>query len=132
MRDGWVLTGDLVRRDSDGYFWFEGRKKQIIVRDGFNISPQEVEEVIYTHPALLEAGVIGMPDPVEARGQRVLAFVALRYGCIASEDELRGHARRRLVDLKVPEEIVFLKTLPKGISGKINRSALKDLRLVAA
>jgi long-chain acyl-CoA synthetase len=132
LRDGWVFTGDLVRRDSDGYFWFEGRKKQIVVRDGFNISPQEVEEALYTHPAVLEAGVIGMPDPVKARGERVLAFVALREGCVAGEDELREHARRRLVDLKVPGEIVFLEKLPKGISGKVNRSALKDLPLVAA
>jgi long-chain acyl-CoA synthetase len=73
-----------------------------------------------------------MPDPVKARGQRVLAFVALRGGCVASEDELKEHARRLLLDLKVPGEIVFLEKLPKGISGKINRSALKDLQLVAA
>jgi long-chain acyl-CoA synthetase len=131
LRDGWFFAGDLVRRDSDGYFWFEGRKKQIIVRDGFNISPQEVEEAIYTHPAVLEVGVIGMPDPVEARGERVLAFVALRDGCVTSEDELREHARRRLADLKVPEQIVFLETLPKGISGKIQRAALKQLQFAA-
>ncbi|HYZ85598.1 MAG TPA: AMP-binding protein [Bryobacteraceae bacterium] len=132
LRDGWLFTGDLVRRDSDGYFWFEGRKKQIIVRDGFNISPQEIEEALYIHPAVLETGVIGMPDPVEARGERVLAFVALRDGCVASENELREHARRRLVDLKVPEEILFLEKLPKGISGKIDRAALKQLQLAPA
>jgi long-chain acyl-CoA synthetase len=132
LRDGWLFTGDLVRRDSDGYFWFEGRKKQIIVRDGFNISPQEVEEAIYTHPAVLEVGVIGIPDSVEARGERVLAFVALRDGCATSEDELREHARRRLADLKVPERILFLEKLPKGISGKIQRAALKQLQLAAA
>jgi long-chain acyl-CoA synthetase len=132
LRDGWLVTGDLVRRDSDGYFWFEGRKKQIIVRDGFNISPQEVEEAIYSHPAVLEVGVIGMPDSVEARGERVVAFVALRDGCVTSEEELREHARRRLADLKVPEKIVFLKKLPKGISGKIQRSALKQSQLAAA
>lgn len=132
LRDGWLFTGDLVRRDSDGYLWFEGRKKQIIVRDGFNISPQEVEEAIYTHPAVLEVGVIGMPDPIEARGEQVLAFVALRDGCVTSEDELREHARRRLADLKVPEKVLFLEKLPKGISGKIQRSALKQLQLVAA
>jgi long-chain acyl-CoA synthetase len=132
LRDGWLFTGDLVRRDSDGYLWFEGRKKQIIVRDGFNISPQEVEEAIYTHPAVLEAGVIGMPDSVEARGQRVLAFVALREGYVTNEDELREHARRRLADLKVPDKIVFLDKLPKGISGKIQRSALKELEMMAA
>jgi long-chain acyl-CoA synthetase len=132
LRDGWLVTGDLVRRDSDGYFWFEGRKKQIIVRDGFNISPQEVEEAIYSHSAVLEVGVIGMPDSVEARGERVVAFVALRDGCVTSEEELREHARRRLADLKVPEKIVFLKKLPKGISGKIQRSALKQSQLAAA
>jgi long-chain acyl-CoA synthetase len=132
LRDGWLFTGDLVRRDSDGYFWFEGRKKQIIVRDGFNISPQEVEEALYTHPAVLEAGVIGMPDPVKARGEQVVAFVALRDGFVAGEDELREHARRRLADLKVPEKILFLEKLPKGISGKIQREALKELELVAA
>jgi acyl-CoA synthetase (AMP-forming)/AMP-acid ligase II len=132
LRDGWLFTGDLVRRDSDGYFWFEGRKKQIIVRDGFNISPQEVEEALYTHPAVLEAGVIGMPDPVEARGEQVLAFVALRDGYVISEDELREHARQRLADLKVPEKILFLEKLPKGMSGKIHRAALKQMQLVAA
>jgi long-chain acyl-CoA synthetase len=132
LRDGWLFTGDLVRRDSDEYFWFEGRKKQINVSDGFNISPQEVEEALYAHPAVLEVGVIGMPDSVEARGERVLAFVALRDGCQTGEDELREHARRRLADLKVPEQIFFLEKLPKGISGKIQRGALKELRLAAA
>jgi long-chain acyl-CoA synthetase len=132
LRDGWLFTGDLVRRDSDGYLWFEGRKKQIIVRDGFKISPQEVEEAIYTHPAVLEVGVIGMPDSVEARGERVLAFVALRDGCVTSEDELREHSRRRLADLKVPETILFLEKLPKGISGKIQRTTLKQLQLATA
>jgi long-chain acyl-CoA synthetase len=132
LRDGWLFTGDLVLRDPDGYFWFKGRKKQIIVRDGCNISPQEVEEAIYTHPAVLEVGVIGMPDSVEARGERVLAFVALREGCVTSEGELREHARRLLADLKVPERVLFLEKLPKGISGKIQRTALKQLLLAAA
>jgi long-chain acyl-CoA synthetase len=132
LRDGWLFTGDLVRRDSDGYFWFEGRKKHIIVHDGFNISPQEVEEAIYTHPAVLEVGVIGIPDWIEARGERVLAFVALRDGCVTSEDEIREHARRRLADLKVPESIVFLEKLPKGISGKIQRPALKQMEVAVA
>jgi long-chain acyl-CoA synthetase len=131
LRDGWFFTGDVLRRDSDGYFWFEGRKKQIIVRDGVNIAPQEVEEAIYSHPAVLEVGVIGTPDSVEARGERVLAFVALRHGCGASEDELREHARRRLADFKVPEKVLFLVKLPKGISGKIQRAALQELQLAA-
>ncbi len=73
LSEGWLHTGDLGSCDSDGYFWFEGRKKQIIVHGGSNISPQEVEEALYQHPAVLEAGVIGVPDPIY--GERVVAFV---------------------------------------------------------
>jgi len=68
-----TVSGDLARRDGDGYLWFEGRKKEIIVRDGLNISPQQVEEAIYDHPAVLEAAVIGVPDPVGSHGERLLA-----------------------------------------------------------
>jgi long-chain acyl-CoA synthetase len=127
MREGWLYSGDLARRDGDGYFWFEGRKKEIIVRESFNISPQEVEEAIHSHPAVLEVGVIGLPDSVAARGERILAFVALREGLVAHEQELRDHARQRLADVKVPERIVFVKSLPKGITGKIQRRALKEM-----
>ena len=86
-RDGWLYSGDLARRDADGYLWFEGRKKEIVVRDGLNISPQEVEEAFYNHPAVLEVAVIGMPDPVGAGGERVLAFVSLRDGLVTDEQE---------------------------------------------
>jgi acyl-coenzyme A synthetase/AMP-(fatty) acid ligase len=78
MRGGWLHTGDLASRDAEGYFWFRGRWKQIIVRAGSNISPQEVEEALYQHPAVLEAGVVGKPDPVY--GEVVNAFVALAAG----------------------------------------------------
>jgi long-chain acyl-CoA synthetase len=122
---GWLRTGDLVRRDSDGYFWFEGRVKQIIVRGGSNISPQEVEEPLYQHPAVLEVGVIGMPDPVY--GEKVIAFVALREGQTATEQELRDFVRSRIADYKTPEQIVFLPSLPKGLTGKVQRRSLKDL-----
>jgi long-chain acyl-CoA synthetase len=125
--DGWLRTGDLVRRDADGYFWFEGRVKQIIVRCGSNISPQEVEEALYHHPAVLEAGVIGMPDPTV--GEKVVAFVALREGRTANEQELRDLVRSRLADYKTPEHIIFLDVLPKGLTGKIQRRDLKDLAL---
>jgi long-chain acyl-CoA synthetase len=123
--DGWLCTGDLVRRDADGYFWFEGRVKQIIVRCGSNISPQEVEEALYHHPAVLEAGVIGMPDP--AVGEKIVAFVALREGRTANEQELRDLVRGRIADYKVPERIIILDVLPKGLTGKVQRRALKDL-----
>ena len=125
LESGWLMTGDLVRRDGDGYFWFEGRKKQIIVRGGANISPQEVEEALYQHPAVLEAGVIGLPDPVY--GERVVAFVTLRPGKVVAEQELREFAQKRLSDHKVPERIEFLEALPKGPTGKVQRRALKEM-----
>jgi len=131
LRDGWLHSGDLARRDADGYLWFQGRKKEIIVRDGINISPQEVEEAIYSHPAVLEVGVIGIPDPLPAHGERVVAFVSLRNGVTANEGELREHAFQRLADFKVPEKIMFVKSLPKGITGKIQRRALKEIRSAA-
>lgn len=127
LRNGWLYSGDLARRDADGYLWFEGRKKEIIVRDGINISPQEVEEAIYSHPAVLEVAVIGTPDPLPAHGERVVAFVSLRDEMAAKEEELREHASQRLADFKVPERIVFSKSLPKGVTGKIQRRTLKEI-----
>ena len=97
------------------------------MRGGSNISPQEVEEALYHHPAVLEVGVIGMPDP--AYGEKVIAFVALREGLTASEQELRDLAKSRIADYKVPERIHFLPDLPKGLSGKVQRRALKDIVL---
>jgi long-chain acyl-CoA synthetase len=127
--DGWLRTGDLVRRDADGYYWFEGRVKQIIIRCGSNISPQEVEEALYHHPAVLEAGVIGMPDPEV--GEKVVAFVALREGRTANEQELRDLVRSRIADYKAPERVIFLEVLPKGLTGKVQRRALKELALAS-
>jgi long-chain acyl-CoA synthetase len=131
LRDGWLYSGDLARRDADGYLWFEGRKKEIIVRDGLNISPQEVEEAFYDHPAVLEVAVVGIPDPVGAHGERVVAFVSLRRGLVTDDQELRDHARQRLADFKIPEQIFFVNDLPKGITGKIQRRALKEMRSAA-
>jgi long-chain acyl-CoA synthetase len=125
--DGWLRTGDLVKRDSDGFLWFEGRVKQIIIRGGSNISPQEVEEPLYHHPAVLEAGVIGLPDPVH--GEKVIAFVALREGMSATEQDLRDLCRSRIADYKIPERVIFLPVLPKGLTGKVQRRALKDLAM---
>jgi len=127
--DGWLRTGDLVRRDANDFFWFEGRAKQIIVRGGSNISPQEVEEALYQHPAVLEAGVIGMPEPVH--GEQVIGFVALHDGVFASEQELRDFVGSRIADYKTPERIIFLPLLPKGLTGKVDRRALRDLALTS-
>ena len=125
LREGWLYTGDLGRRDKDGYYWFEGRKKEIIIRGGSNISPQEVEEGIVSHPAVLEAAVIGMPDG--AYGEKVVAFAALRAGFTVDEIELREYAKARLADYKVPSRILFLDELPKGITGKLQRRVLKGM-----
>jgi long-chain acyl-CoA synthetase len=123
--NGWVYSGDLGHRDSDGFYWFDGRKKEIIVRCGSNISPQEVEEALYQHPAILEAGVIGVPH--EIYGEQVVACVTLREGQTVGEEDICTFARSRLADYKVPERIIFIKEMPKGITGKVQRRALKEL-----
>jgi long-chain acyl-CoA synthetase len=125
FEDGWLKTGDLVEVDTDGFVWFRGRKKEIIVRGGSNISPQEVEETLYRHPAVAEAGVIGEQD--DHWGEVVLAYVALRTGHQATAEELVSFARQHLAEYKCPERVLFLPVLPKGITGKVQRSALKEL-----
>jgi long-chain acyl-CoA synthetase len=129
LRDGWVYTGDLGHRDADGYIWFDARKKAIIVRGGFNISPQEVEEGLYSHPDVMEAAVVGQPVPVY--GERVVAFVTLRDGATITEHALKEHVGKRIADIKVPERVLFLSSLPKSAGGKINRRRLKDLAAAA-
>jgi long-chain acyl-CoA synthetase len=126
LRYGWLHSGDLAHRDADGYLWFDGRKKEIIVRNAVNLSPQEIEEVLYDHPAVREVAVIGAPDPLPARGEQVVAFVRLREGMVATESELRAYASQRLADFKVPTKIIFSESLPKGITGKIQRRVLKE------
>ncbi|MGZ8302402.1 MAG: acetate--CoA ligase [Telluria sp.] len=120
------LTGDLARRDADGYFWFVGRSDDVIKSSGHLIGPFEVESALMEHPAVAEAGVIGKPDPTA--GELVKAFVSLRAGYTASEQlrkELLGHARTRLGAAVAPKEIDFMAALPRTRSGKIMRRLLK-------
>jgi long-chain acyl-CoA synthetase len=124
LKNGWLHTGDLGRVDQDGCYWFVGRKKEIIVRGGSNISPLEVEEALYQHPEVKEAGVIGVPD--EALGQIVWAYVALQAGSAADEAELKQFLTGRLAAYKVPDTIRFLPELPKGLTGKIHRKTLQE------
>ena len=124
LRDGWLYTGDLVKQDAEGYYWFAGRKKELIIRGGSNISPQEVEAVLYQHPAVVEAGVIGIPD--ETWGEVVVAYVAKKEGVSATEAELIEFAKKQIAVHKVPEKVVFLPSLPKSAVGKIQRRALKE------
>jgi len=124
------LTGDLAKRDADGYFWFVGRADDVIKSSGHLIGPFEVESVLMEHPAVAEAGVIGKPDPTV--GEAVKAFVSLRKGFEASDAlrlELLGHARKRLGAAVAPKEISFLATLPRTRSGKIMRRLLKAREL---
>jgi long-chain acyl-CoA synthetase len=130
FEEGWLRTGDLVEKDADGFVSFRGRRKEVIVRGGSNISPQEVEEMLYRHPAVAEAGVIGEPDSYW--GEVVLAYVALRTGHEASAEELIAFSRCHLAEYKCPERVRFLPVLPKGITGKVQRRALKELHLEAA
>ncbi len=126
----WYLTGDLAKRDADGYFWFVGRADDVIKSSGHLIGPFEVESALMEHRAVAEAGVIGKPDPMA--GEIVKAFVALKPGFTASEDlrrELLGHARRRLGAAVAPKEIDFRANLPKTRSGKIMRRLLKAREL---
>ena len=126
----WYLTGDLARRDEEGYYWFVGRADDVIKTSGHLIGPFEVEDVLMEHPAVAEAGVIGKPDPVAL--EIVKAFVALKPGFTANEAlrlELLAHARKRLGAVVAPKEIDFLPGLPKTRSGKIMRRLLKAREL---
>ena len=130
FRSGWYLSGDLARRDADGYYWFVGRADDVIKSAGHLIGPFEVESALMEHPAVAEAGVIGKPDPVVM--EVVKAFVSLRAGFTANETlrrELMAHARRRLGPAVAPREIAFLDGLPKTRSGKIMRRLLKAREL---
>jgi acetyl-CoA synthetase len=127
---GWYLTGDLMKRDADGYYWFVGRADDVIKSAGHLIGPFEVESVLLEHPAVAEAGVIGVPDPVAF--EVVKAFVALHRGYTPSEElrkELLAHARKRLGPAVAPREIDFRDNLPKTRSGKIMRRLLKAREL---
>ena len=130
FRDGWYLSGDLARRDADGYFWFVGRADDVIKAAGHLISPFEVESALMTHPAVSQAGVIGVPDPVA--GTAVKAFVELKAGQVASEalrKEILAHARRQLGAAIAPREIAFADQLPRTRSGKIMRRLLRAREL---
>jgi len=127
---GWYLTGDLAKKDADGYYWFVGRADDVIKSAGHLIGPFEVESALMEHPAVAEAGVIGKPDPII--GQIVKAFVSLKIGFAPTESlrkELLGFARTRLGPAVAPREIDFRDSVPKTRSGKIMRRLLKAREL---
>ncbi len=124
LRDGWLHTGDIAKMDEDGYLYIVERKKDLIIASGFNVYPREVEEVLYMHPAVLEAAAIGLPDPY--RGETVKAFVVLKPGATATDHEIIAFCRERLAAFKVPRQIEFRTHLPKSQIGKVLRRALRD------
>ena len=127
IRDSWFHTGDVGRVDADGYFSIVDRKKELIIRGGYNVYPREIEEVLYEHPAVREAAVVGIPD--ERMGEEVGAAVVLKPGQELSESELRDYLKGQLAAYKYPRRVWFLDELPKGPTGKILK---REITLPAA
>jgi long-chain acyl-CoA synthetase len=125
LRNGWLHTGDMGRFDEDGYLYVVERKKDLIIRGGFNVYPREVEEVLYAHPKIAEAAVIGTRDPL--MGEEVLAWVVVKSGVELTASEVLAFCRERLAKYKCPREVRFLPSLPKSPVGKVLRKALREL-----
>jgi long-chain acyl-CoA synthetase len=123
LRNGWLHTGDVGRLDDDGFLYIVERKKDLIIRGGFNIYPREVEEVLYAHPHIAEAAVIGMRDVL--MGEEVLAFVALKPGAAVGAEEVISFCQARLAKFKCPKQVRFVSALPKSPIGKILRKELR-------
>ncbi|MED4582362.1 long-chain-fatty-acid--CoA ligase [Brevibacillus choshinensis] len=123
LRNGWLHTGDLARMDEEGYVYIVDRKKDMILVDGYNVYPREVEEVLYQHPAIIEAAVIGIPD--EVHGEAVKAFVALKEIAVSQED-IVAFCTDKLAKYKIPRQVEFVAELPKNSTGKILRRSLRN------
>lgn len=127
FRDGWLLTGDMGFLDEDGYLFVVERKKDLLIRGGFNVYPKDVEDVIYHHPAVREAAVVGVPDPV--MGEEVCAYVVKKNGADVTEAAIIQHCQSKLAKYKTPRYVEFVSALPRTSIGKIQK---KELRRAAA
>ncbi len=124
MRGDWLLTGDIGYRDADGYYFITDRKKDMLLVNGSNVYPREIEEVLHQFPGVKEAAVIGVPDP--RKGEQPLAYVTPADGVTLNERALLQYMRRNLADYKVPKRIVFLPALPRNATGKILKTTLRE------
>ena len=132
FRGDWYLTGDRATRDADGYYWFVGRKDDVIKSSGYRIGPFEVESALLEHPAVLDVAVVGKPDPL--RGQIVKACVVLRPGVVGAaqlKTDLQAHCKTLIAAYKYPREIEFVSELPKTTSGKTRHVALRQAAAAA-
>jgi len=127
MRNGWLLTGDIGYRDAEGYFFITDRKKDMLLVNGINVYPREIEEIIYQFPGVKEAAVIGKPDA--RRGEQPVAFVAANDGAVFDSKALQQFLRRRLADYKVPRKILQLEALPRNATGKVLKTSLRQMPL---
>jgi long-chain acyl-CoA synthetase len=125
IRDGWLHTGDIGYLDDEGYLFIVDRKKDLIIRGGFNVYPRDVEDALLKHPLVEVAGVVGKPDAVS--GEEVVAFVSLRPNAAVSEDELIAWAREHIGGYKYPREVHVLSAVPLTAVGKLDRKALRAL-----
>jgi long-chain acyl-CoA synthetase len=125
LRDGWLYTGDMVYFDEDGYCYVKDRKKDMIVTGAFNIYPKEIEDLLYTHPAVAETQVVGIPELV--KGEIAIACIALKRGYKATEDEIIAFCRDNLANYKVPKQVRFFEELPKTATGKLQKVTLRKM-----
>jgi long-chain acyl-CoA synthetase len=125
IRDGWLLTGDVGYRDADGFYFITDRKKDMLLVNGINVYPREIEEVLYQFPGVKEAAVIGRPDA--RRGEQPIAFVSPAEGAVLEEQPIQRFVRDKLADYKVPRKVVVLESLPRNATGKILKTALREL-----
>ena len=124
LRDGWLYTGDIGELDDEGYLFIRDRKKDMVITGGYNVYPREVEEVLFTHPAVKEAASTGAPDPYY--GETVRAFVVLNDGARIGANELIDHCKKNLAPYKVPSQIYLSEALPRTTVGKIDKLALRE------
>ena len=129
MRKGWLLTGDIGYRDADGYYFITDRKKDMLLVNGINVYPREIEEIIHQFPGVKEAAVIGKPDP--RRGEQPIAFVTPNDGVVLEEKVIQQFVRKKLADYKVPKKVLMLPNLPRNAMGKILKKALRELPIPA-